>query len=98
VRVGVGLPVIGVAISPGATALTVMPCSASSIAAVRVSRPRPALGRAVRRGPDARLVLVHAGDVDDPAAAPGGHHPAAARCRHRKAPSRSVASTSRQSS
>ena len=36
-------PVIGVAISPGATALTVMPCSASSRAATRVSSPRPPL-------------------------------------------------------
>src|SRR3954471_9507645 len=30
-----------------------------------------ALGRAVRRGPHPRLVLVHAGDVDDPPAAAG---------------------------
>lgn len=35
-------PVIGVEISPGATELTVIPCSASSIAMTLVSAPSPA--------------------------------------------------------
>ena len=62
-------PVIGVAISPGAIELTVMPCSASSSAIVFVTPPSPCLaatygGRALQRD-----VLVDGGHVDDPPAA-----------------------------
>jgi secreted PhoX family phosphatase len=42
-RLDSSCPVISVAISPGATELTVMPCSASSRASTLVSMPRPAL-------------------------------------------------------
>jgi len=77
-------PVIGVAISPGATALTVMACAASSMAAFDGGGPGElpesalgrAVGRAVGRGADPGCVLVHAGDVDDPTASSGRDHPA----------------------
>jgi hypothetical protein len=56
---------MGVEISPGPTAFTVMPCSPSSEAA---------LGGAVGRCADAGDVLVHGGDVYDPAAVPHLDH------------------------
>jgi hypothetical protein len=64
---------MGVTISPGDTALTMMRYAASSIAAVRVTwRARPWPRGRVRRRPGG--VFVHASDVDDPSAVTGGDH------------------------
>jgi len=61
-------PVIGVAISPGATALTVMPVLGELQGHDLGEQSEAALGRAVGGGTDPRLVFMDGGHVDDPAA------------------------------
>ena len=65
---------IGVATAPGPTPTTVMPCGPSSTPAVRVSMRMPPLDRQYGGVAGHRPVLVHRGDVDDPAAAALGDH------------------------
>ena len=88
-------PVIGVAISPGATALTVIPSAASSCAITFVSSPSPPFAAQYADEPtrgacSCTLVMLM---IRPPR--PAARIRRAARCEHRNGPSRSTASTSR---
>ncbi|CAM5415388.1 hypothetical protein SGRIM128S_04618 [Streptomyces griseomycini] len=88
-------PVMGVAISPGATALTVMPCSASSSAITWVSSPRPPLAAQYGAAPTRGWCSWTEVTLTMRPPSPCRIMCRAAFCPHRNGPTRSTSSTSR---